>query len=70
MSTKLYCIKHETMVDGEMGKVFGHIVRPLVYPPDWEIDFCEFEEGWAVCPPPESNIEFLAEQGAEMAALQ
>ena len=58
MTTKLYCIEHG-IVDAEYG-LFGHVVKPLVYPPDWEVDFCEFEQGWAVMPPPEFDMEQFA----------
>ena len=55
MTTKMYCIEHG-IVDAEY-ELFGHVVKPLVYPPDWEVDFCEFEKGWATCLPPEFDME-------------
>lgn len=61
MTKKLYCILHEEMVKPEMGKVFGHIVEPLVYPPDWELDFCEFEDGLATIPPQEFDMDLFME---------
>lgn len=62
MNEKLYCIRHKEMVKPEMGRVFGHIVEPLVYPPDWELDFCEFEQGFAYCPPPEFDMGLFMQQ--------
>lgn len=66
---QLFCIEHEGMVDAEFGKVFGHIVKPLVYPPDWEIDFCEFPSGWATCPPPPFDIDEYIKKNGEPPAI-
>lgn len=65
----LFCIKHEKMVKAEkpiLG-LFGHLeyVYPscsLGYPMDTEVDFCEFEQGFAYCPPPEFDMDAFMER--------
>lgn len=53
MSKMLYCIEHERMFHAEEGIVFGHeIIIRASADESPELEFCEFENGWATCPPP------------------
>ena len=54
---ELYCIKCERMVKSEKSGVSGH----MAYSPDYlgEFEFCEFEEGFAACPPPEFDEDWV-----------
>ena len=63
--TMLYCIKHEEMEKVEFGgydlagqKHTGHLedIKIDDYP-YFEIDFCEFPDGWATCPPPKFDMD-------------
>lgn len=64
MSEMLYCIKHEKMVKSEASIHLETIrVNNAPDPGDrYDVEECVFPLGWATCPPPESNIESLAEQ--------
>lgn len=62
----LYCIKHEKMAKAER-LILGHLeyIYPwcsLGYPMDTEVDFCEFEQGFAYCPPPEFDMDLFMQQ--------
>lgn len=54
----LYCIEHNQMVrtEGEKNGVFGHMVA-MWNENGGEVDFCEFNLGWATIPPQEFNFD-------------
>lgn len=64
MNTYLYCIEHEDFfpaVETPLGLGHEHatpIDRGLSFP-EWAFDFCEFPSGWATCPPPEQDPEWI-----------
>lgn len=55
MTALIYCIKHEEMVYPEK-PLFGHPVFVRTNH-GTEIEFCEFEHGWATTPPPEFDMD-------------
>jgi len=63
-----YCILHEEMVALEPGLISGHMIEcrgDSIYDPP-EIEFCDFPDGWATCPPPEFDMdEFLKAASGE-----
>lgn len=63
---KVYCIRHEEMVWVEKTPISeGHTVFTRVatpFPFDFsEIDFCDFPDGFAYCPPPEFDMDLYVE---------
>ena len=69
----LYCISHEKMVMAEE-PILGHAYTENHYVGDiWmgaEIEFCEFESGWATCPPPEFDLDsYVQEHGTPPAIV-
>jgi len=56
----LYCIEHESMVRPEQ-PILGHLVAIFNTDAPSEVDFCEFEMGWATCPPPEFDMDLFME---------
>jgi hypothetical protein len=53
----LYCIEHGNMekLDGDF---FGHLT--IVHTKyGEEADLCQFEHGWATCPPPELKPDWM-----------
>lgn len=59
MTQDLYCIRHEQMVVPEGENFDGHefIFRDTDDLP--ELQFCEFPDGFASCPPPEMEEDWI-----------
>lgn len=56
----LYCIKHQKMVKAEESKDTGLIHCDVVDIPEtpfYDLDCCEFDEGWATLPPPAFDMD-------------
>lgn len=57
---KLYCILHEQMVHVEYGNCVGHKIE-ITTEEGTEIEFCCFEGGYALVPPPNQDGDWAAD---------
>lgn len=56
----LYCIKHQKMVKAEESRDTGLIHCDVVDIPEtpfYDLEVCEFPEGWATLPPPAFDMD-------------
>lgn len=54
----LYCIECEKMVQPEYSGVFGHM-NAIWNGFSGDVEYCEFDMGWASCPPPELPEDWI-----------
>jgi hypothetical protein len=72
MKTELFCIRHQHMVLAETdfaGRYFHMETVRVNNSPDpgdrYDLETCEFQEGYAACPPPVFDLEAYIEQNGE-----